>query len=124
MMDKHPQIAILYTTVGAFADAEKLAQHAVHSAYAACVNIIPNATSIYAWKETIEQSSECLMLFKTSLDRLHDLEKFIRSAHPYEVPAILICNAETSMQFYNYVCNHIDITASTPNNDCRNKKCK
>lgn len=112
------QIAILYTTVGSLADAEKLAKQAVETTHAACVNIIPNATSIYAWQGKIEQAAECFMIFKTTPQCLHDLEQFIITQHPYEIPAIVKGTADTAISFYNYVCEHTtpDLTLDQNNN--------
>ncbi|HEV2524378.1 MAG TPA: divalent-cation tolerance protein CutA [Gammaproteobacteria bacterium] len=97
------EIAILYTTLGSLQDAEKLAKQMVTEKYAACVNIIPNAISIYAWEGNIEQSSECLMIFKTDVSKVNDLQEYISKEHPYTVPAILQGNIKTSSNFYQFV---------------------
>ncbi|HXH55623.1 MAG TPA: divalent-cation tolerance protein CutA [Gammaproteobacteria bacterium] len=97
------EIAILYTTVGSLQDAEKLAKQMVTEKYAACVNIIPNAISIYAWEEKIEQSSECLMIFKTDVSKANDLQERISREHPYTLPAILQGNINASSDFYQFI---------------------
>jgi periplasmic divalent cation tolerance protein len=97
------EIAIVYTTIGSQQDAEKLAKLMVTEKYAACVNIIPNAISIYAWEGNIEQSSECLIIFKTDVSKVNDLQECILREHPYTVPAILQGNIKASSRFYQFV---------------------
>jgi periplasmic divalent cation tolerance protein len=100
------EIAVLYTTIGSLQNAEKLAKQMVTEKYAACVNIIPNALSIYAWEGNIEQSSECLIIFKTDISKVKDLQERIRSEHPYTVPAILQGNINASSDFYQFINNY------------------
>ncbi len=97
------EIAILYTTIESLETAEKLAKQMVTERYAACVNIIPNAISIYAWEGNIEQSSECLMIFKTDVSKVKGLQERISKEHPYTVPAILQGNIKASSNFYEFV---------------------
>lgn len=97
------EIALLYTTIGAIEAAEKLAHQMVSEHYATCVNIIPNAISIYSWEGKIERSSECLVIFKTTSSRAEVLREQILQAHPYTTPAILQGNVKTSSEFYNFI---------------------
>ena len=100
------EIAVLYTTIGSLQDAEKLAKQMVTEEYAACVNIIPNALSIYAWEGNVEQSSECLIIFKTDISKVKNLQERIMSEHPYTVPAILQGNINASSDFYQFIKNY------------------
>jgi periplasmic divalent cation tolerance protein len=97
------EISIIYTTVASMDDAEKLANSAVEGKYAACVNIIPKAVSIYEWEGKIERYQEYLMLFKTSTKNVDKLYDWIQSNHPYSVPAILKANVSTSDSFYQFI---------------------
>ena len=45
----------------------------VKSKLAACVNVIPNLTSIYEWEGKIEEDSECLLMIKTKKSLLDAL---------------------------------------------------
>lgn len=51
----------------------------------ACANLVNGLTSIYTWKDKIEESSEVLMIIKTHECKLAELEIRIRAMHPYEV---------------------------------------
>ena len=97
------KITIIYTTVASIQDAEKLGEQAIKSKLAACVNIIPNAISIYEWEGKIEKTSELLMIFKTSNFKQAKLYKWLLDNHPYSVPAIIKANVDTSIEFNNYV---------------------
>ena len=97
------EISIIYTTISSIEAAKKLAKIAVESKLAACVNIIPNITSIYQWENKIEESSECALVFKTALRAGDDLLRLINDNHSYSVPAILVTNINTTANFFAYI---------------------
>ncbi|MGR8979283.1 MAG: divalent-cation tolerance protein CutA [Gammaproteobacteria bacterium] len=69
--------------------AEKTARLLVEKRLAACVNIMPGLTSIYAWQDKIEAAQEHLLLIKSSGTAYQALEAAIVEHHPYELPEIL-----------------------------------
>lgn len=69
--------------------AERIAQNLVELQLAACVNIIPNLTSIYKWEGHLKRANEQLLLIKTTQDRLQKLMETLAALHPYEVPEII-----------------------------------
>jgi periplasmic divalent cation tolerance protein len=85
--------AIVLTTLGADADATALARTLVEERLAACVNVLPPMTSIYRWKEQLEQDREQQVIIKTSAARLSALEARLRALHPYELPEFLVLDA-------------------------------
>lgn len=99
-------ISIIYTTVPSIEVAEKLAQEAVETNKAACVNIIPAATSFYRWEGKVEKFSECIMIFKTANAHQKELTLWLKKHHPYEVPAIFSGSVHTVADFYAYVQNN------------------
>lgn len=56
---------------------------------AACVNLIPELTSVFRWEERVETQTECLLLIKTTEARYPSLERRLQDAHPYQVPEII-----------------------------------
>jgi len=106
-MNRRNTIAVLYTTIGTEKEAEAIAQLAISHKMAACVNIMPGGRSVYFWDNKIETNTECYMVFKTTTDRIGALEQFIINHHPYEVPAILIFNAESSDLFAGYISKFV-----------------
>jgi periplasmic divalent cation tolerance protein len=66
-----------------------LARELVQLRLAACVNVLPAATSFYRWNSQIEQAAEVLLLIKSTRERYGELERAIRERHPYELPEII-----------------------------------
>ncbi|MEO8218149.1 MAG: divalent-cation tolerance protein CutA [Acidobacteriota bacterium] len=81
---------IILTTVNASFDARALARELVESRLCACVNIIDRVTSIYRWKEGVEEDGEQLLVIKTIGDRIDELEEKLRELHPYELPEFVV----------------------------------
>jgi periplasmic divalent cation tolerance protein len=66
----------------------KVAHVVVQKKLAACVNYA-KINSIYSWKGKIEDVSEFLALFKTTMKSKQKLKEEIAKSHPYEVPEIV-----------------------------------
>ena len=69
--------------------AKEIAKVVVKARLAACVNIISQVTSIYTWKEKIEEDHESLLIIKTRKDLFPQLEEKIKAVHSYDVPEII-----------------------------------
>lgn len=65
----------------------KIAKELVQYKIVACVNI-SKISSIYSWNEKIENTSEYLAIFKTTLKNKKLLKQKIKETHPYDVPEI------------------------------------
>ena len=77
------------TTVAHKADAEKIAEVLVEKRIGACVQIIGPLTSYFNWQGKLDTAQEYLCLIKSRDDLFSELEKVIKSVHPYEVPEII-----------------------------------
>jgi periplasmic divalent cation tolerance protein len=80
---------VVLTTCDSEKQAEKLANTLVDQRLAACVNILPNARSIYRWEGKIEDSAEWLLLIKSRRDLFTALRAEIQKMHTYEVPEVI-----------------------------------
>ena len=80
---------VVNTTVDKEALATDLASRIVGEKLAACVQIVP-IRSTYRWKGTIETAAEQLLIAKTTSALANELVTFIKNAHPYELPEIII----------------------------------
>ncbi len=69
--------------------AHALARGLVERRLAACVNVLPGVTSYYEWQGAMQRDTETLLVVKTSLARLEDLESWLQRSHPYEVPEVI-----------------------------------
>jgi len=66
----------------------------------ACVNIVPSIESVFRWDGKIEQSSEALLLLKTSDRSYASLERRIKELHSYELPEIIAFRIECGSAAY------------------------
>jgi periplasmic divalent cation tolerance protein len=80
--------------------AAALARTLVESKLAACVNLIPQVTSIYEWQGQLEETGEVLMLIKTTKHNYPAVESALRAKHPYELPEILAVPVEQGLAGY------------------------
>jgi periplasmic divalent cation tolerance protein len=91
---------LVISTLPDHEQAQKLAQSLVHQQLAACVNILPSATSVYRWQGQVETASETIILIKTTMARYPDLETAIKAQHPYELPEIIAVPVSTGLAAY------------------------
>lgn len=84
---------IVLTTCPAQESAEALAGLIVEARLAACVQILPQMTSVYIWEGEIQRESEYLLLIKTLPEKWDDLREFITANHSYDVPEIVAITA-------------------------------
>jgi periplasmic divalent cation tolerance protein len=61
---------------------------------AACVNIIPEVTSIYEWENEVYTEGELVLLIKTRESFFEKVKDKILEIHPYEVPEIISVDIE------------------------------
>jgi periplasmic divalent cation tolerance protein len=91
---------IALTTVGSVEEGQKLARLLVERRLAACVNLIPNLTSVYRWQGAIEEAAEVLLVMKTTSEKLPALEAAVRELHSYEVPEFVVLDVESASRPY------------------------
>jgi periplasmic divalent cation tolerance protein len=70
--------------------ARSLVKTVVEEGLVACGNIVPAVTSIYRWQGAVEEASETLIIFKTTLAAWPRLVERVTQLHPYEVPELLL----------------------------------
>jgi periplasmic divalent cation tolerance protein len=83
------QVIVTLCTCPDKESAEKIARLLVESRLAACVNILPNLTSVYSWQGQIETADEHLLIIKSPQAGYQAIETAILSLHPYELPEII-----------------------------------
>jgi len=80
---------IILTTVPDRALANTLASKLVEERLAACVQILPQMTSVYYWDGEVQRDEEHLLLIKTQEDKYTEIEDFIKQNHTYDAPEIV-----------------------------------
>jgi len=83
------ELVFAYITAGSREEARALARTLVEDRLAACVNIVDGATSVYRWRGAVEETTESLMIVKTSTERFDALVERVRRLHSYETPCVL-----------------------------------
>lgn len=79
-------IVIAQTTIDDEEQAKALARGAVENRLAACAHIDHPFTATYWWKGAIETAQEWRISYKTTTQRLPELEAWVAQQHSYEVP--------------------------------------
>lgn len=81
------------------AKATEIARIVVSERLAACVNL-QSVTSIYSWKDELQNEAETLAIIKTTDERFEALKKRLVELHPYEVPEVIAMQVTTGHEPY------------------------
>jgi periplasmic divalent cation tolerance protein len=102
-----PMLLVLTTTPNVEA-AETLAHRIVEEKLAACVQILPQMTSVYFWEGKVRKESEYLLLIKTLGEKFDSLRDFIQANHSYAVPEIVAIPAvRVSEGYANWLADYL-----------------
>ena len=81
---------VVLVTCGTLSEGRKIARRVVQKKLAACVNVLRSPmNSYYTWKGKLETAREYLLVIKTTVKRLPQLEKEVKRLHSYEVPEFI-----------------------------------
>ena len=100
---KPTDAVIVLTTIAAEADGAAFARTLVDERLAACVNVLAPMTSVYRWKEAVEQEREQQLVIKTTASGVAALEARLRELHPYELPEFLVLEASGSDAYLMWI---------------------
>jgi periplasmic divalent cation tolerance protein len=91
---------IAMTTVPQRDTALTIARTLVEERLVACVNISSAVESIYWWQGKIEQSTEYVLMMKTTAGQLNLLRDRLLALHPYDVPEFVVLPVESGSEAY------------------------
>ncbi len=80
--------SVIYITAGDIEEAKKIGMKLIEERLAACVNIFP-ITSIFRWKNNIDEANEFGIIVKTKSNKFKEIEKRVKELHSYEVPCVV-----------------------------------
>ena len=84
--------------------AKEIAKQLVEKKVAACVNVIHNVTSFYHWQGNLCEEAESTLLIKLRKTKFKELEKELKSLHPYSVPEIVELNvSNVNMPYLKWI---------------------
>lgn len=81
---------VVLSTCGSAEEAERIGRLLVERQLAACVNVISGMRSYYRWKGVMEESSEFLLIVKSSRELFDIVRTELIKAHSYELPEVLV----------------------------------
>lgn len=90
---------IVFTAAGSEEEARKIARFLVEGRLAACVNIIPQVTSIYRWQGKVEEACEWLLIVKTTAVAFGQVCQALAD-HSYDVPECVCVTIEDGSPSY------------------------
>ncbi|ELE6990530.1 divalent cation tolerance protein CutA [Enterobacter kobei] len=85
-----PDAVVVLCTAPDETSAQDLAAKVLAEKWAACVTLLPGATSLYYWEGKLEQEYEVQMLLKTNRANQQALLDYLKSHHPYQTPELLV----------------------------------
>jgi len=91
--------SIIYITAGSMDEAKSIGRTLVEERLAACANIFP-ITSIFRWKDKIDEESEFGMLIKTRTGKVKDIERRVKQLHNHEVPCVISFKIDSGSEDY------------------------
>jgi periplasmic divalent cation tolerance protein len=84
--------------------AQDIADKLVTEKLAACVNILPNITSVYLWQENVVRETEVQLFIKSKCEYFELLNDRIKQLHPYDTPEVIALNIQQGdHQYLNWI---------------------
>lgn len=80
---------IVLCTCSSSDEAKSLANILLKAKLVACVNIVPNITSMYEWEDKICEETEFLMIIKSKNNLFSEIKETIIKNHSYDVPEVI-----------------------------------
>jgi periplasmic divalent cation tolerance protein len=101
---------VVLSSCGAEEEAARVAKHLLEKKLAACVSVLPGARSLYWWQGAIEDSTEWLLVIKSTRACFARLSEELRSVHSYKVPEILALPVvDGSQDYLEWMDREIDL---------------
>jgi len=100
-MKRDSGFRVVLVTCATLEEARKIARKVVEKHLAACVNIATHAVeSFYTWEGQLENTSEYLLLIKTTEERLSDLQQQVTTMHSYDTPEFIALSIASGSEPY------------------------
>lgn len=80
---------LIYVTTSGPEEAKTLSQILLTKKLIACSNVLPSMTSIYNWENSVEVSTESVLIVKSFESKYREIEKTIEENHSYEIPCLI-----------------------------------
>ena len=99
----------LYITTSDESEAERIGRRLVEEKLVACVNILPEAKSIYRWEGKIEENNESVIIGKTSSDLVDKVKERVCELHSYDCPCVVAIEIDKGNdEFINWINSSVE----------------
>lgn len=102
-MENASAVCLVLTTWPVDVPVAPLARGLIEARLAACVHVCEPGRSFYRWQGAVEEAEERQLVIKTTRARLAALDAHLRAAHPYDLPELLVCDAEGSRAYAAWI---------------------
>lgn len=80
---------LLYITASGRAEAETIARTLLAERLIACANLLPGVTSLYWWEGAVQEGQECVVIGKTTEERIDTVTSRVKELHSYACPCVV-----------------------------------
>lgn len=94
------EVIIVLITAPSRETADSISKSLVELRLAACVNILPNISSVFHWEGKVDWAEEFLLIAKTKKSAFKDLEEKVLESHPYDTPEIISISVSDGTRAY------------------------
>lgn len=107
-MSNKTEVILIQTTFPSLIEAEKVAEKLLSTQLCACIQLVPEVSSLYIWHKKIQKEKEILMYIKTLSSKYKEIETFLSTNHCYEIPEIISTSIKNiSPQYLKWLTNNI-----------------
>ncbi len=80
---------LLYITAADKLQAVNLARALLEARLVACANVLPGVTSLYHWEGKLTEAEECVLIAKSTADRVREVAAMVAELHTYDTPCVV-----------------------------------
>ena len=81
-------------------EAENITHRLLDERLIACANVVGPVSSLYWWKDKVEEANEFLVFMKSRQDLFEKLSARIKELHSYDVPEIIAVPITAALPSY------------------------
>jgi len=102
------KVKIIMTTTDNDETKNKIIFNLLEKRLAACIQV-KEIYSFYLWKNNVEKAKEVLLIIKTLPEFIEKVIKEIKENHNYEIPEIVIIEAESDKDYFNWMKKELNV---------------